>query len=122
MACVIDWRLVLEFAKVLATPVGAIVIAALGLHFYKAQRRVDRRFAWYEQLHSLLGRTADLYRWAGAAHAAGDEPRATLWTNEANAVALSLSERTAEVFIYGLEVDFVALRRLEAISQTGARG
>lgn len=112
MTCAIDWQLVLDFAKVLAAPLAAIAIAILGLSSYRGQKRVDRRIEWYQQLHSLLVRTADLHRWAGAAHAAGDAERSGYWMAKAIAASQSLSERIGEGFVFGLEADLVALRRL----------
>ena len=112
MACAIDWQLVLEFAKVLAAPLGAIAIAAIGLRTYRVQKSVDRRSEWYQQLHGLLARTADLYRWAGAANADGNALRSKHWMDEALAASLSLSARTGEGYVCGLEDDLVALRRL----------
>ena len=110
--CNVDWHLVLEFLKVLAAPLAAVAIAGLGLRSYRAQKRFDRRSEWYQHLHGQLGKTADLFRWAGAAHAAGQPDRAKKRMDEALAASLALSERMSEGFLFGLKSDLVALRRV----------
>ena len=112
MAGSVDWRLVLEFFKVAAPPIGAVVIAAIGFKSYRAQKRFDHRTGWYHSLHSQLGKVASLFRWAGAAHAAGNKDHASRRMTEALAASLALSERMSEGFLFGLEADIVVLRRL----------
>lgn len=52
------WLLALEFTKVLAAPLAAIIgvamTAALALNNFRRQKRVERQLDWYERMHRAI--------------------------------------------------------------------
>lgn len=123
--------MILEYLKVLAGPLATIVAAMLvtgqAVRTYRKQKVFDRRLDWFEETHRLLGRTADTFRWAGAANASQDTGREFDRMREALALSTQVAERGAEAFLYGSETSLIALRRLgqlleDAHREIGASG
>lgn len=60
----VDWPLVLEFLKVLASPAATLTAAFLVAHFavrtFRRQKALERRLDWHERAVRLLSKTADL--------------------------------------------------------------
>jgi len=112
MACQVDWPLILEYVKVLASPVatlGAVyLVARVGVDTFRRQKTIERRLDWYEQIHRKLGQTA--YMYVQAAHnMAAKGPDAQKRIDEATKSADELSALVSEAWLYSNQEGLDAL-------------
>ena len=107
-ACAINWTTVLEFAKVLAAPCAAIVVARLAVSSFRRQKAIERRIDWYEKMHRLLGQTGVAFSLAVQISDAQREKRYEF----ANESLKELSTLADEAWMYADREGFAATRVL----------
>jgi len=101
--CEIDWRLVLEYLKVLVPPaaavLGAVLVSRLGLAAFRRQKAFERKVAWYEEAYRLLDRSAKAMMMAtlypDQSHGEGE-----LRLGQANEASVKLADHLGESFMY----------------------
>jgi len=71
-AVIVDWPLVLDFTKALASPIAAVTAVYLGgrltIRGFRAQKLIERRLNWYEQASESIAEmllTADRAIYSG---------------------------------------------------------
>jgi hypothetical protein len=101
--CDIDWRLVLEYVKVLVAPiaavVGAVLVSRLGLDAFRRQKAFEFRVAWYAEAYRLLDRAAKAIMAATFySDQSGGEGRARF--DRALEASTDLGDHLAQSFVY----------------------
>lgn len=108
----IDWLLVLEFVKALAGPVATVTAAVLVARFaitnFRAQKLIERRLDWHEQVHRALYATSDAYTRADYANKINDSHAGEAW-GEASLQSKRLAELCGEAWLYASQSGFAAI-------------
>jgi len=110
--CSINWLLLLEFCKVLAPFAAAGLVVWLGLAAFRRQKAIERRLAWYETIHGLLGKSSNAYVLAAHYLARGDLVRHKAWTERAYEAGYELQQQADAAWLYADDVGFDAIRTL----------
>ena len=104
----IDWPLVLEFTKVLAAPLAAIIVARQAIKSFRHQKRIERRLEWYERIHRKLGMVGRSFARAGAIQDAKRIER----EEAAYRAGQELAEVADDAWLYAEQSGFEAVQRL----------
>lgn len=109
MPCVANWPLILEYAKVLAAPLGNLITASvivwLGLRAFRKQKAIERRLDWYQAMHRHLGDLATTYNLAALVT---DPGRAKHHTERAIHLSATLAGVSNECWLYADQASFEA--------------
>jgi hypothetical protein len=109
-----DWLLVLEFAKALSPVVAALVVAFVGLHAFRRQKRIERRLDWYGQMHQALGRASNAYVVVAHFVAKANVERRDYWLKEAFTAVHGLQAISDGAWLYADQTGFDAVMKLNA--------
>lgn len=104
----VDWQLVLEFAKVLAAPLAAIIVARQAISSFRKQKLIERRLDWYGSIHRKLGAVGRAFARAGGINDAKQRER----EEDAYRAGQELAEMTDEAWLYAEQSGFEAIQRL----------
>jgi hypothetical protein len=101
--CAIDWKLVLEFVKVLAVPLAtvavAFIVSSLGIRAFKKQKALEHRIHWYEESYRLLDRAMKAVVLA-ALYPTITTPEARARLDDAMKASTSLGDHLAQSWLY----------------------